>query len=275
MRTWTSRLVIASAVIALAAAFSCKTFDLPIETCNPSGLHTEPVMGGSNDAVCNRCLEDSCCDKVGVCANKNGCAEIVSGVHRCVLREGLRGARRETACAEEQKLAELSEANDAYRCMRDRCGNACGLPVCRVDQGALLIQSADCDGCFASSCCPQLNACYESRACKLTVECIVRECGADLGTSLVNAALSASPDAAALPVEMCPDGGAPPSSPSGFGAPECVRKCLCQFKDNDQGLPPETLEKRPIVLALRVYECGVRAGCASSCSLDAGRADAH
>ena len=61
-----------------------------------------------------------------------------------------------------------------------------------------------------------------------------------------------------------------PFSVSGFGAPECVRKCLCQFKDNDQGLPPEKLERRPLVLALRVYECGVRAGCASSCSEDAG-----
>lgn len=271
----TSKLVIASAVLALAAAFSCKTFDLPIETCDPSSLHTEPVTGGSSDALCNRCLEDSCCDKVGVCANKSGCAEIVSGVHQCVLRAGLRGARQETSCAEAHKLADLAEANDAYRCMRDRCGNSCGLPVCRVDQGALLIQSAECDGCFASSCCPQLNSCYQSRACKLTVECIVKECGAALGEALVNETLSASPDAAALPPDFCPDGGAPKGSPSGFGAPECVRKCLCQFKDNDQGLPPEEVEKRPLILALRVYECGVRAGCAASCELDAGDAAAE
>jgi hypothetical protein len=254
---------------ALGAAFSCKTFDLPNETCDPSKLHGGKLPDPLTDGSCNTCLEDSCCDVVGVCERKEGCTDVVAGVHACVLREGLGGARAETGCANERKLGEMTEADDAYRCMRDQCGAPCGLPVCRVDQAALLIHSAECDGCFASSCCPELNACYGSRACKLTVECIVQECGDTFGSLLVADALAGAPlppsgsDAGDLAVDVCMQGNAPPGLAV---APECVRKCLCAFRDNDQGLPPKEVEKRPTFLALQVYRCGVKAACGAMCS---------
>ncbi|MDB4936058.1 MAG: hypothetical protein JWP87_3030 [Labilithrix sp.] len=262
-----ARALLALAVsAALGAALSCNTFDLPNETCDPSKQHGGQLSEPLSESACNRCLEDSCCDVVGVCERKNGCTEIVSGVHACVLHEGLGGARAETTCA--KPLDDMKEADDAYRCMRDQCGGPCGLPVCRVDQAALLIHSAECDGCFASSCCPELNACYGSRACKLTVECIVKECGSSFGSTLVADALVGAPltapaDAGDL-ASVCPDGGAPPSGL--LGVQECVRKCLCEFKDNDQGLPPKDPAQRSIFLALQVYRCGVQADCGSLCT---------
>jgi hypothetical protein len=265
MRTSLAPFLALTLLAALGAAFSCKTFDVPGETCDPSKQHGGELMTPLSDATCDRCLEDSCCDAVGVCERTEGCPEAVSGVHACVLREGLAGARNETACAETQKLGELPEADTAYRCMRDRCGAECGLPVCRVDPAALLIQSANCDACFASSCCPQLNECYASRACKLTIECIVQECGPTLGNTLTPGILNGAPDAGMGTFngqDLCAaDGGMHPGGP-----PACIQKCLCAFKDNDQGLAPAELAKRPVNLALAVYQCGVSAGCASSCT---------
>lgn len=264
MRSSFTPLVVATVLAALGAAFSCKTFDLPNETCDPSKQHGGALMTPLSDATCNRCLEDRCCDAVGVCERKPGCAEAVSAVHACVIREGIAGARKETACADAQKLGELQEADSAYRCMREQCGGECGLPVCRVDPAALLIHSANCDACFASSCCPQLNECYASRSCKLTIECIVQECGATFASTLTPDLLNVPPDAGTSVFDAqryCSrDAGT-----SADGPPACVRKCLCAFKDYDQGLQPTELARRPINLALSVYQCGVSAGCEQSC----------
>jgi hypothetical protein len=252
--------------LALGASVSCTTFDLPNETCAPRRLDAKRDLGEPADGACSRCLEDRCCDRVGSCDRKEGCAETVSAVHRCVLEQPLAGARREQGCALGAGLAQDPEANDAYRCMRDACGQECGLPVCKVDPAAVLIQNATCDGCFAGSCCAQLNACYGSRACKLTIECIAHSCGTRLGQGLV--------DDAARPPRALPSGGDDGAgatalcadvAPADFTAPACVRACLCRFRDNDQGLPPEDPEARPLTLALRVYECGASAGCGASC----------
>lgn len=260
-------LVLAAVLAALAAALSCKTFDVPNETCDPSKMHGGELMTPLDVGSCNACLEDRCCDAVGTCERKDGCTAAVSGVHACVLREGLAGARKETACADAQKLGELPEADATYRCMRDQCGAECGLPVCRVDPGALLIQSANCDACLSSSCCPQLNACYASRACKLTIECITKECGAALGTTFIPGVLAGAPDAGASifdGAKLC--AGDAGSGNAAGGPPACIQKCLCAFKDNDQGLPPTEVAKRPVNLALAVYQCGVSAGCGPSCT---------
>jgi hypothetical protein len=256
-------LVLAAVVAALAAAFSCKTFNLPNETCDPSKMHGGELMTPLDVGSCNRCLEDRCCDAVGVCERKDGCTAAVSAVHACVIHEGLAGARKETACADAQKLGEVQEADTTYRCMRDQCGAECGLPVCRVDPAALLIQSANCDACFSSSCCPQLNECYASRACKLTIECIVKECGSALGSTLIPGVLNGAPDAGTGVF----DGAKLCATDAGTGGPPaCIQKCLCAFKDNDQGLPSTELARRPVNLALAVYQCGVNAGCGPSCS---------
>jgi hypothetical protein len=159
--------------------------------------------------------------------------------------------------------------------MRDSCGNECGLPVCKVDPAAVLIQTPSCDACFASSCCSELNACYANRACKLTVECIVNECGPQLGASLLSGAMLGAPpdgggagggDAAAF--DVC----APPTAPNGPHAPLCVSKCLCDYKFNDPGLAPDSDAQRPALLALAVYVCAQQAECGKECphDLDAG-----
>jgi hypothetical protein len=250
-------------VVALAAALSCTTFDPPNETCDPRRLDAKRALGEAADGTCSRCLEDRCCDRVGSCERKGGCPEIVSSVHACVLEQPLAGARREQGCANAAGLAQDPEANDAYRCMRDACGRECGLPVCKVDPAAVLIQNATCDGCFAGSCCEQLNGCYGSRACKLMIECITRSCGTQLGQALASDATRPPHAAEASAGDVC--GAATGAPPADFTAPDCVRACLCKFRDNDQGLLPEDPERRPFTLALRVYECGANAGCGSSC----------
>jgi len=268
MRAW-PRFAVVAAALGVVAAVSCKTFNLPNDTCDPSRFHGGMLTGDLSDSTCNRCLEDHCCEQVGTCQHVNGCKETVSAVHACVRGADLKGAQKEESCAEGQMLAQTPAADGAYRCMRDSCGNECGLPVCKVDPAAVLIQTASCDACFASSCCSELNACYKSRACKLTIECIVNECGPELGASLLAGDMLGGPaggDAAAF--DIC----AEPTAANGPHAPACVSKCLCAFKDNDQGLAPNTDEQRPPLLALAVYVCGQQAKCGEQCphDLDAG-----
>jgi hypothetical protein len=262
MRASPRLLFVAAASCGLVAAFSCKTFNLPNETCDPSHLHGGMLIGGNTDADCNSCLETNCCQEVGRCERTPDCSKLVSSVHMCVLDAGLLGAKEETKCAETLDLKGIAPAEDAYRCMRDSCGNQCGLPVCKVDPAAVLLQTPPCDACFASSCCSQLNGCYANRACKLTLECIVNTCGAELGVGLLSPQFEipdGGGDAAAL--DICSDAG----DPNGPNAPACVRKCLCDFKDNDQGLAPRDTAQRPPMLALAVYTCGQQAGCGASC----------
>ncbi len=258
------RVAFISAAVVLTAAFSCKTFDLPDEICDPTRIDAKRLRGEPADGECARCLEERCCDKIGICERKEGCEQIVSSVHECVLAADLQGAAAEATCA--GPLSRAPEANDTYRCMRTSCGQQCGLPVCKVDQAAALLQTASCDRCFSSSCCPQLNACYRSRACKLMLECITDECGAALGQSLIDVRKGGD-------LMMGRDGGGGPaqddiaricSGAGDFSAPPCVRDCLCRFRDNDQGLLPDE-ELRPFTLASRIYECGARADCGPRC----------
>ncbi len=263
MRASKRFLIAVAACGGLVAAFSCKTFNLPNETCDPSRFHGGMLTGGNTDADCNDCLETSCCEEVGRCERTTGCTELVSSVHACVLDAGLLGAKDETACADTHHLEGTAPAEDAYRCMRDSCGNQCGLPVCKVDPAAVLLQTPACDACFASSCCSQLNGCYANRACKLTLECIVNTCGSELGVGLSGPQF-AIPDGGgdAASFDICGDAG----DPHAPNAPPCVRKCLCDFKDNDQGLAPRDEAQRPPMLALAVYVCGQQAGCGASCT---------
>jgi hypothetical protein len=253
--------VLAALIGAIAAAFSCKVFDTPNETCDPSGLDAQRMHGEVDDGDCSRCLENNCCDVVGDCANVPGCSDIVKGVHECVLNAGIHAASAEQGCADagDHSLNGTTDghpqANSAYRCMREKCGIQCGLPVCRVDPAAVLLTNAKCDECYAGSCCAQINTCYGSRACKLMLECI--------------AGCSDFPDAAPPPMpnidvntdRLCNTTTAPrPNDP-----PACVRTCICRFRNNDQGLPPID-GPNPASLAARVYECGNDAGCLPECA---------
>lgn len=256
-----SSALMASAALALAAAFSCKTFDLPAETCDPQTLDSKRDPGQSDDD-CSRCLEDNCCDFVGRCERQGGCAPLVHDAQKCVLAAKLKGATLESDCA--KRLPEIKEADDAYRCMRSACGAQCGLPVCKVDKAALLIRNAKCDGCFTGGCCAPLNRCYENRACKLMLECIINRCGSELGPALKERT-GGPPDGA---VEG-PGGVATlcDRAPQNVGIPECLRTCLCTYRDNDPGLPPPDVALLPVNLAYSVYACGKEAECGEVCSL--------
>lgn len=262
----------------LATAFSCKTFDLPAETCNPTSLSSENALGD-----CDRCLEDHCCDAVGVCERTEGCANLVSNTQECILKVGLQGASSEKGCAEINQITTTKdgsadllhpEADGAYRCMRGSCGAQCGLPVCQVDQAARLILNPPCDQCFAGACCTQLNQCYEKRACKLTLECIIESCGSSLGAALSDPTAGPPDVGAGDPAGIAALCGVPPAR---TGLPECVRSCLCAYRGNDLGLPPSGDSLSPIALAASVYACGRAARCGTACSApgaaDAGGAD--
>jgi hypothetical protein len=86
------------------------------------------------------------------------------------------------------------------------------------------------------------------------LECIDVECGDQLGISLKSLSLDAGEE------QLCAGASAPPD----FRGPECVRRCLCRYKDNDQGLPLAGA-LRPFTLAEDVYGCGVVAGCGDDC----------
>lgn len=247
-----------SAALALAAVFSCKTFDLPAEICDPQTLDSKRDPGQSDDN-CSRCLEDHCCDFVGRCERQAGCATIVHDAQKCVLAAKLHGASEESACA--KHLPEVKEADDAYRCMRSECGAQCGLPACKVDKAALLIRNAQCDRCFAGGCCAPLNRCYENRACKLMLECIINRCGSELGAALADR-MAGPPDGSVdIAAAVCGD---PP--PQNTGIPQCLQTCLCTYQHNDPGLPPPGLALQPVNLAYAVYACGKEAECGNVCS---------
>lgn len=267
------KLALASALLAALAAFSCKTFDLPDEVCDARGLKGPLLASRPTSETCTRCVEERCCDIVGVCQNKPGCSEMVRATHECVLDSGLAGGSAEKGCATDGGLdceAGL-EADDTYRCVRERCGTECGLPVCRVDPAAVLIQTASCDKCFTGSCCPELNACYGSRTCKLTLECIINECKGTLAMNLLadeqqerrgggGGVLGDVDGPRNLGADQCRiDAG------DGGGPPGCVSNCICRFGSSDPGLDPLDAGLRAAALAGQVYECGVRAGCGTPC----------
>jgi hypothetical protein len=266
-----SNVIAVAVAVLLATASSCKTFDLPAETCNPSTLFTRPEPSKGD---CGRCLEDECCDAVGVCERTGGCVKIVSDTQKCVIQQNADGLSLEKGCAEGSKLTAVTQdgnlenpaADGAYRCMRSNCGAQCGLPVCQVDKAALLIRNAKCDGCFAGKCCEPLNGCYDNRACKLMLECITSTCGNELGKALDEPVgdAGAHPGTANEIAALC---GEPPVLPPGM--PECVRTCLCRYHTNDQALPPSDLALLPVNLAQAVYVCGKTARCGHDCAADA------
>ncbi len=255
------------AIVALAVAFSCKTFTLTNEICDPSRVDALRNAGEPSDGECSRCLEDHCCDRVGVCGSKEHCADIVKSVHTCVLQanQDAGGAVEEQSCANENHLRDNPEADDTYRCMREQCGPSCQLPVCQVDPATVLFQNAACDRCFSGACCSELKECYGSRACKLTVECIAQcenaEPPRDGGLGPPDAGSGVFDVSEA---DLCADDGGVKHVPR--GPPACVAKCLCRFKDNDQGLEPPDAGQRPFNLASRVYNCGYAHNCLAACT---------
>jgi hypothetical protein len=259
--------------LTLATAFSCKTFDLPAETCNPGAVVTLLLNAPSD---CRRCLEDNCCDAVGVCERTENCADVVAGTQSCVIvADGVGPITSEKECAETVGLTarnpdgSLSNpaADSVYRCMRGACGAPCKLPVCQVDQAARLILNPQCDQCFASGCCAELNSCYQNRACKLTLECIISDCGSELGKALeVSSGDTRFFNDVGDADQFCA------AKPADLAVPACVQRCLCQYRDNDRALPPAEASGSSINLAAAVYVCGRGSACGKDCRAgDAGK----
>jgi hypothetical protein len=95
------------------------------------------------------------------------------------------------------------------------------------------------------------------------LECVSTTCGPELGTSL-RSRQAVPPLSPPSPEEVAALCGDPPVAIAAI--PECVRACLCRFRDNDQGLPPEDPELLPINLATSVYQCGRAADCGEACT---------
>ena len=259
---WLRRAVILGMLGVGVATFSCSTFDFPSETCDPSTLDAK-LDPPYSDGQCSRCLEDHCCDIVGRCEHADGCPAAVHSAHKCVLDDGVLAAAEEANCVKIANIAAIPEANDAYRCMRSSCGNECSLPVCQLDQAATLIRNAKCDACFSGACCAPLNSCYGDRACKLMLECMVDECGTELGPSLADGGAivpDAGPRSSTDIEALCTPGAAPSALPT------CIQNCFCRYRNNDEGLPPSDPSLLPLNLAESVYTCGKEANCGVACT---------
>ncbi|AKU97993.1 hypothetical protein AKJ09_04657 [Labilithrix luteola] len=249
--------VVGSIVGLVVAVSACRTFELPSETCHGSAINGRTTAPGSSDLdpTCSRCVEDACCDDVGRCEAEGGCSETVSKAHACVLADPARAAERESSCT--QGLVPGSRAAYAYACMRQKCGGQCALPVCEVDPSASLIVTSSCDKCIAGACCGQLNACYGNRTCKLTFECIVTHCPADVAKS-----------PGALDVATSTACSGHPAMPEG-AVSSCVAQCFAEFSTHPQGAPTDPSEEASC-LAAKTYACATGAGCAAACSPDGG-----
>jgi hypothetical protein len=257
-----NRVVVVGLMVACVGSLvtsSCATFDVPASTCSatrPSLMVGKEVSVGRADPSCAACFEDRCCDEVGRCQDQNSCASRVRATQACVVAAGLQGAGKERACT--TNLAGDPLATKAYGCMRERCGEGCGLPVCQIDPATLLMVNAECDSCVSGACCPQINACYGNRTCKLMLECIFDECKRGLSSELEDPAIRGG----AVPSSCQPAVAAAPTTFDIAGS--CVAGCLARFAAVAQG-PEIDPGGRAGCLAFDVYSCASRAGCSKDC----------
>ena len=230
---------------------ACRTFSVPSETCRPDPVNGK-LVDGKPDLVCSSCLEDKCCDEIGRCQDDANCADEVSKTQACVVAAGLQAGAVERTCADQNLRARTSTLT--YQCMRSKCGESCGLPVCQLNPSATLIVGPACDNCLTGSCCDTINACYGNRTCKLILDCL-GDCKGDLGTTL--SALDAT-FASATADAACN------GTTSSFGS-SCVQKCIDQFSQVEQGLlldPANTAR----CLSSRVVSCATKASCGAKCT---------
>lgn len=246
--------VVAAAVGLLALAADTACSNVPSQFCRGPAINRKG--GEANpDPACTECVEQQCCDLLGECQGTD-CAKNVAGAHACVLDAGRGAGAAEPTCTASLK----DTSRDTYQCMRGKCGERCGLPVCKLDPLVPRLGDVDCDRCFAGSCCPEMNACAKNRSCLLALECILTRCTNELATGLTQ---EAHPAAAALAKTACePDDSGPPAGRGG-----CFEQCIQEFA---AGGTEEAAEGR--CLAARVNECGADVGCGDECApaADAG-----
>lgn len=268
--------VLALAGAALVEAHVACVNALPSAVCAPSEIQALPaspdteITASQND--CISCLDTPCCDAIGKCDDK--CRKKVRDAHACILAKGrYHEAEGERRCLDDNDIEEVPDAStpqrDAYLCMRDKCGDRCGLPSCVVDRSWGLFIDSSCDNCLSHSCCPEVNACAANRGCKLVTDCIVRNCKSLYGgvTTSLTPAIIAEQKAAVCSNQPTPPIGKDPT-------PQCVRDCI--FQEQTEDVSPTSGEGPSAgCLGIGIVACAVRAGCTTACAgADAGAADA-
>lgn len=242
----------------------------PDKTCFASRVNalTEPDAAGPSRA-CSVCLQSknapkACCDAVGACDEDptKKCVPSFQAAHLCVV-DGGRSA--ESRC---KGMLEGERASALYACMRSNCGPECGVPSCDLDPAVVLFANPSCDRCMGGGCCEQINACYGDRRCKLTLECITKNCPRTLGPSMTELT-DAGPDVIRrLRDAVCTPGSQP--APGDVGPGACLQRCLDDFAPGPEGGGTSD-DFGARCLAFGVYACGAESNCGPSCARpDAG-----
>lgn len=262
--------VVAGAGVALLASSSSCAYTIADGICRASS-----AIGSEDAGACVDCMQRTpdCCDQVGRCGEQGDCIERVRNTQRCIAEAGpYRAAIEEESCKNALGLdasdTTTARARSTYACMRTNCGPACSLPTCKLDPAAGEFVNATCDRCVSLSCCNEVNACYGNRACKLTLECIVRKCGDGLG-----AALTANATNAPIFTTAC-SAGSSMRPPDPVLPNNCIGDCIAQYATSSvesSDTPPEQTIR---CVATRVFACAAQAGCAAACvpepNVDAG-----
>ncbi|HEY8075506.1 MAG TPA: hypothetical protein VIF62_15385 [Labilithrix sp.] len=265
MRSGLARIAVSGAILIAAGVVACleQLPRTPTRVCAIDEVQALPAAGFAQTADgCTSCLETPCCDTIGNC--DDNCRKSVRAAHACVLDAGpLHEAQQEQACIVDSGISDAAAATNAYRCMRDTCGEACALPVCKVDPSYGLFVDLSCDQCLSSSCCPQIDACAKDRGCKLLTDCIVQKCKSLFGTRtslLTNETIPMVRNA------VCNNEPLPPDADGGL---DCVESCFNDVIADGGAVPNQGPTSGCI--GFEIVACAVAADCKSACTgADAG-----
>lgn len=249
-------------VVSLTVETSCRHLG-PIDRCRGTSVNRRFLPGTRTpEYVCTECIELNCCDLIGDCQD-NDCANQVGTAHECVEDAGRAAAVVESDC---RQALEGNQSKKVYQCMRDKCGEQCRLPTCRLEPLVPPLGEPRCDRCFAQGCCDLMNACAKNRKCLLALSCIVDKCRAEFGDELGIAQLG---EAQVRKDILCDGGGPPPGVDlTGDDGPGqgCFGQCIVDTLGREQD-DPEAAEAR--CLAAQINECGAQVDCGRFCRIDA------
>jgi hypothetical protein len=111
---------------------------------------------------------------------------------------------------------------------------------------------------MGGACCTEINACYESRRCKLILECITAHCPRTLGPSMAGLGEAPPGTAERMSAAVCNSGAGPEGE-----SPPCIQRCLDEFAPvGDSGTTDDEAGR---CLAFSVYACGAREKCGPVC----------
>jgi hypothetical protein len=272
--------ILVLAVVGLMSlSFDTSCNPVPNEFCKGDAVNRKMSPGSTDpDDHCSECVEARCCDLLGDC-QKTECAGEVATMHECVLRAERAAKREEPGCR--TRNLKSAESDTLYACMRNNCGETCGLPTCLLDPRVPFADNTKCDGCFAQSCCSLMNECAGNRSCLLTLKCIIDECKGDFATELledkhVSAIVQrdSACDGGPLPFSGRLDGGFPEGgSADGGAAPPrgafCFAECIGRHYVEGSEESRDAYCK-----IMQINECGTDVGCGKFCALDAADAAA-